>query len=49
MGLLHSYDLYASPDVLAVVARSFEDPMVDAVYGDLLDVSKADTSRVIRT
>lgn len=49
VGLLHSDDLYAAPDILSSVAAAFEDPGVDAVYGDLLYVSRTDTSRVIRT
>ncbi|EYD75072.1 Glycosyl transferase, family 2 [Rubellimicrobium mesophilum DSM 19309] len=49
VGLLHSDDLYAAPDILSSVAKAFEDPEVDAVYGDLLYVSRADTSKVIRT
>ena len=49
IGLLHSDDLYAAPDILALVAQAFEDPGVDAVYGDLLYVARNDPSRVIRT
>ncbi|TNC52301.1 glycosyltransferase [Rubellimicrobium rubrum] len=49
VGLLHSDDLLAAPDILASVAQAFEDPSVDAVYGDLLYVSRSDPSKVIRT
>jgi glycosyltransferase len=49
IGLLHSDDLFAAPDVLEAVAEAFQDPDVDAVYGDLLYVAKSDHSRVIRT
>lgn len=49
IGLLHSDDLLAGPEVLADVARAFADPAVDAVYGDLLYVAREDPSRVIRT
>lgn len=48
VGLLHSDDFLASPTVLEVVARAFEDTRVDAVYGDLHYVSKTDTSRIVR-
>jgi len=48
VGFLHSDDLYAHGDVLANVAREFEDPSVCAVYGDLQYVSKEDTSQVVR-
>lgn len=49
IGLLHSDDLYASAEVLSDVAKAFADPRVDAVYGNLLYVSRNDPSRVIRT
>ncbi len=48
VGFLNADDLYAAPDVLERVARLFEDPTVDAVYGDLQYVSKEDPSRVVR-
>ena len=48
VGLLHADDLYADTDVLARIAAAFADPAVDAVYGDLMYVSQADTDRVIR-
>lgn len=35
IGLVHSDDYLAAPDILAQVARAFADPAVDAVYGDL--------------
>ncbi len=48
IGLMHSDDFYADNDVLQSVAAAFADPDVDAVYGDLDYVAKADTSRIIR-
>jgi glycosyltransferase involved in cell wall biosynthesis len=48
IGLLHADDLYASDQVLATVAAVFENPNVQAVYGDLQYVSRVDVSRVIR-
>jgi glycosyltransferase len=48
IGFLHADDIYAHDGVLARVAQAFTDPSVDAVYGDLLYVSKDDTSKVIR-
>lgn len=48
VGLLHADDLYADSEVLARVAEAFADPEVDAVYGNLVYVSKSDPSRVIR-
>lgn len=48
IGLLHSDDLFAHDDVLADVARVFQDPNIQAVFGDLDYVVAEDTSRVIR-
>lgn len=48
IGLLHSDDVFAGPDVLARVVAAFADPAVDAVYGDLDYVAQDDLSRVVR-
>jgi glycosyltransferase involved in cell wall biosynthesis len=48
IGLMHSDDFFADDEVLASVAAAFADPAVDAVYGDLDYVAKADTSRIVR-
>jgi glycosyltransferase involved in cell wall biosynthesis len=48
IGLVHADDYLAHEDVLADIAAAFSDPQVEAVYGDLDYVSKADTTRVIR-
>lgn len=48
IGFMHSDDMFASRSALQRVARAFEDPAVDAVYGDLLYVHRSDPSRVIR-
>lgn len=48
IGLMHSDDVFASPLVLELVARAFEDSDVDAVYGDLQYVSAKDPDRIIR-
>ena len=48
VGFMHSDDFYADDEVLADVARAFEDPGVDAVYGDLDYVSKDDPGRIVR-
>lgn len=48
VGFLHADDLYAHADVLAKVARAFDNPSVCAVYGDLQYVRKEDTSQVVR-
>lgn len=48
VGFLHADDLFAHDKVLACIAEAFEDPEVDAVYGDLVYVRQDDTDRVIR-
>lgn len=48
IGLMHSDDYFAAPDVLESVAAAFADPTVDGVYGDLDYVAETNTSRVIR-
>ena len=48
MGLLHSDDLLAHPEVLSRVAAAFADPGVDGVYGDLEYVAKDNPARVIQ-
>lgn len=48
IGLMHSDDFFSDDQVLARVAAVFADPAVDAVYGDLDYVAKADPSRIIR-
>lgn len=48
VGFIHSDDFFAHDGVLARIAEEFEDPAVEAVFGDLDYVAKDDTSRVIR-
>lgn len=48
IGLMHSDDLFAAPDILDRVAASLADETVDGVYGDLIYVSAKDPARVIR-
>lgn len=48
IGLMHSDDFYADSLVLESVAAAFANPAVDAVYGDLDYVAKADVSIVVR-
>jgi glycosyltransferase involved in cell wall biosynthesis len=38
VGILNADDFYAGPDVLVKVANAFENPKVDACYGDLIYV-----------
>lgn len=48
IGLMHSDDFFATPDVLSWVKNAMSDPSVDGVYGDLDYVSYADTSKIRR-
>lgn len=48
IGFLHSDDVFQNNDVLAKVASVFEDPNIDAVYGNLVYVRYDDVNSVIR-
>lgn len=48
VGFLHADDVFEDTEVLAKVASVFQDPTVDAVYGDLVYVRQDDISQVIR-
>jgi glycosyltransferase len=48
IGFVHADDALAHPDVLARVAKLFEDPAVDAVYGDLVYVDRERPDKVLR-
>jgi glycosyltransferase len=48
IAFLHSDDLYASDDIIALVAKEFEKGDLDGVYGDLVYTPKNDTSKVLR-
>lgn len=48
IGILNSDDVYASNDVLDIVAHTFETTNTDTVYGDLQYVHPKNTNRVLR-
>jgi glycosyltransferase len=48
VGILNADDLYAGPEVLSKISRRFEDPEVDACYGDLVYVKPGEGHRVVR-
>ena len=48
IGILNADDFYANGDVLRLVSSVFEDPTIDACYGDLCYVDKSDPGRVVR-
>lgn len=49
VGFLHADDVLQDERVLEKIAYVFEDPAVQAVYGDLVYVAQDDLTRVIRT
>jgi glycosyltransferase len=50
VGMLHSDDIYADEHVLSRIADEFKkNSDTQAVYGDLVFVSRADTSKIMRT
>lgn len=48
VGFLHADDVFASNDALTHIAAAFEDPSVDAVYGDLVYVRRDRLDQVVR-
>ena len=48
IGFLHSDDLFANEHTLSRVALAFEDPDIDAVYGDLIYVRNEDLISGVR-
>ncbi len=48
VAILHADDFYSSENVISQVAAAFADGKVDAVYGDLQYVDRADTNKVTR-
>ena len=48
VGILNADDFLAGPNVLQMVLTVFDDPSIDACYGDLVYVDQEDTSRVVR-
>lgn len=48
IGFINADDFFASSDVLSKVAMVFNDPNVDACYGDLCYVGQNDTATIVR-
>lgn len=48
VGFLHADDLYSDAMVLEEIAAAFQNPDVEAVYGDLTYVQKTNTDQVVR-
>jgi glycosyltransferase involved in cell wall biosynthesis len=49
IGILNSDDFYTGPSILSMVAAAFEDPSVEAVYGDLQYVKPTNVQVITRT
>lgn len=48
IGFMHADDVFQDSEVLVKIARAFEDPSVDVVYGDLVYASNQDLNQVVR-
>lgn len=48
VGILNADDFYPANDTLAKVTQVFDDPKVDACYGDLLYVDCANSDKIVR-
>lgn len=48
IGILNADDFYPAKNTLARVVLAFEDPRIDACYGDLLYVDGKDSTKIIR-
>ncbi len=48
IGILNSDDVFTNDEILGKVCKAFEDPEIDAVYGDLEYVDRIDLSKVKR-
>lgn len=48
IGILNADDFYPANDTLAKVTQAFDDPTIDACYGDLLYVDGANSYKIVR-
>jgi glycosyltransferase involved in cell wall biosynthesis len=48
VGFINADDFYAATDVLAQIAKIFEDQTIDACYGDLCYVKQDNTESIVR-
>jgi len=49
VGILNSDDFYFDETIISQVALAFEDPQLDAVYGDLIFVDPCNLKKTVRT
>lgn len=48
IGFMHSDDFYSNPNILSKVARCFENPETDIVYGDAAFFRPSNQSKIVR-
>ena len=48
IGILNADDFYPASDILAKVTHAFDNPKIDACYGDLLYVDGTNTEKIVR-
>ncbi len=48
IGILNADDYYANNEILSKVVKVFDDPKIDACYGDLIYVDSKNTKKVLR-
>jgi glycosyltransferase len=48
IGLLHSDDVFSSPEIVSDLVKKIQDENLDGVYGDLQYVVKNNTNKIIR-
>jgi len=49
VGILNSDDFYSASNVISQVADAFNDPTIDAVFGDLVFVDPVNLKKIVRT
>ena len=49
VGFLHADDIFADRSVLSEIALRFQNPAVEAVYGDLVYVDATDVTKIVRS
>ncbi len=48
IGILNADDFYPSTEILSIVVKAFDDPSIDACYGDIIYVDAINLGRVVR-
>lgn len=48
VGFINADDFYATPEALSLVMKAFEDPAIEACYGDLCYVKQNDIQSIVR-